>query len=151
MRTRVTLEVESIDRMYLNVYVPKLQTESGAVWFFRGHRQATFASSALMAPISRGFVSAIECFAKAHGTPVVAFRSGQRKDDIAREYRAKFTGEEGVVFIGKAQENVRVYRTQKRLNESTGQSYPWIVTSRTPVNQYYLDRKSTRLNSSHRL
>ena len=42
----VTLEVESIDRMYLNLYVPKLQYEGGVVGFFRGHRGATFASSA---------------------------------------------------------------------------------------------------------
>jgi len=133
----VTLEVESIDRMYLNVYVPKLQTETGAVWFFRGHRQATYASSALMAPISRAFVSAIERYAEAQGVPVVMFKSGQRKDDIAQGYRAKYSGEEGVVFIGKAQEIVRVYRTEKRRHPETGQAYPWIVRARTPVNQYY--------------
>ena len=34
----VTLEVECIDRMYLNLYVPKLQYEGGVVGFFRGHR-----------------------------------------------------------------------------------------------------------------
>ncbi len=33
----VTLSVEGIDRMYLNVYVPRLQTEQGIVWFFREH------------------------------------------------------------------------------------------------------------------
>ena len=31
----VKLSVEGIDRMYLNVYVPKLQHEQGIVWFFR--------------------------------------------------------------------------------------------------------------------
>src|SRR6266511_2354968 len=93
LQERVTLEVESIDRMYLNVYVPKLQTETGAVWFFRGHRQATFASSALMAPISRAFVSEIERYAQAHGVPVVMFQSGQRKDDIAQAYRARFSAD----------------------------------------------------------
>ncbi|MCL5996871.1 MAG: hypothetical protein M1546_12565 [Chloroflexi bacterium] len=131
--------MESIDRMYLNVYVPKLQTASGAVWFFRGHRQATFASSALMAPISRAFVREIERYAQTQGIPMVPFQRGQRKDDIAQAYRAKFTSAEGVVFIGKAQDalRVRVYRTQKRLNEATGQQYPWIVSSHTPVNQYY--------------
>jgi len=36
----VTLEVECIDRMYLNVYQPRLQHVNGVVWFFRGHRQA---------------------------------------------------------------------------------------------------------------
>ncbi len=52
----VTLEVECIDRMYLNLYVPKLQYETGVVGFFKGHRGATFASSALMDPMTRAFV-----------------------------------------------------------------------------------------------
>jgi hypothetical protein len=34
----VTLEVEGIDRMYLNVYQPRLQTERGVAAFFRCHR-----------------------------------------------------------------------------------------------------------------
>ena len=34
----VKLSVEGIDRMYLNVYVPRLQSEQGIVWFFRQHR-----------------------------------------------------------------------------------------------------------------
>ncbi len=50
----VTLDLESIDRLYLNVYVPKLQHELGVVSFFRFHRGHTFASSALMEPISAG-------------------------------------------------------------------------------------------------
>src|SRR3989304_9692921 len=41
----VVLEVESIDRMYLNAYVPQLQRELGVVSFFRFHRGYTFASS----------------------------------------------------------------------------------------------------------
>lgn len=36
--SHVTLEVESIDRMYLNVYVPYLQREGGVATFFRNHR-----------------------------------------------------------------------------------------------------------------
>lgn len=31
----VTLEVECIDRMYLNVYQPRLHRVNGVVWFFR--------------------------------------------------------------------------------------------------------------------
>ena len=34
----VKLTVEGIDRMYLNVYVPDLQYETGIVRFFREHR-----------------------------------------------------------------------------------------------------------------
>ena len=40
-----TLEVESIDRMYLNVYVPPLQYAGGVATFFRKHRGHPFASS----------------------------------------------------------------------------------------------------------
>src|SRR5207245_2965122 len=72
----VTLEVESIDRMYLNVYIPQLQRDLGVVSFFRYHRGATFASSALMAPLSGDFVSAIERFVKAEGVPLIAFQKG---------------------------------------------------------------------------
>ena len=49
----VTLEVEFIDRMYLNLYVPKLMYPAGVVGFFRGHRGMSFASGALMDPISK--------------------------------------------------------------------------------------------------
>ena len=45
IRHHVTLEVEGIDRMYLNVYQPKLQHEAGVAAFFRFHRGHTFASS----------------------------------------------------------------------------------------------------------
>ena len=38
LRDQVTLQVESIDRMYLNVYIPQLQRERGVVAFFRFHR-----------------------------------------------------------------------------------------------------------------
>ncbi len=59
----VTLEVEGIDRMYLNVYQPRLQSERGVASFFRFHRGETFASSALMDPISKSFITAVERFA----------------------------------------------------------------------------------------
>jgi len=52
LREHVTLEVESIDRMYLNVYVPLLQRAAGVVGVVRHQRGATFASAALMEPIS---------------------------------------------------------------------------------------------------
>jgi hypothetical protein len=38
LRDHVTLEVEGIDRMYLNVYVSDLQCDQGVVWFLRHHR-----------------------------------------------------------------------------------------------------------------
>jgi len=138
LRNHVTLEVESIDRMYLNLYVPKLQYAGGIASFFRYHRGATFASSALMAPMTEAFVSAIKAYARLNGIPIVRFVKGERKDDVAAEYLARFNQEEGVLFIGIAQEKANVFRTEKRRNPETGQSYPWIVRSTAMVNQYYL-------------
>ena len=56
----VKLSVEGIDRMYLNVYVPRLQAELGIVQFFREHRGQPLPSAALMKPMSRGFVAALD-------------------------------------------------------------------------------------------
>ena len=95
LREHVTLEIEAIDRMYLNVYVPQLQRESGVAGFFRYHRGHPFASSVLMDPISKGFVEAMERFAQQQKVPVVQFKKGERKDDIAAEHRRKFPGRGG--------------------------------------------------------
>lgn len=138
LRDHVTLEVESIDRMYLNLYVPKLQYAGGIASFFRYHRGATFASSALMAPMTDAFVAALKAYVKVNEIPMVRFSKGQRKDDVAAEYLAQFDQKEGVLFIGVAQEKVSVFRTEKRRNLETGQSYPWIVRSTAMVNQYYI-------------
>ncbi|MDQ2828461.1 MAG: hypothetical protein M3Y74_05360 [Chloroflexota bacterium] len=138
LRDHVTLEIESIDRMYLNVYVPLLQRAQGVVRFFRQQRGATFASSALMEPISSAFVAALERYARTHGVPLLTFAKGQRKDDVAAAHLAAFHGREGVLFIGKAQEKAHVFRTEKRRNPQTGQPYPWIVPSTALVNHYYI-------------
>jgi len=134
----VTLEVEGIDRMYLNVYVPGLQREQGVVGFFRFHRGHQFVSSALMDPMSKAFVTALETLARREKVPVVQFRKGQRKDDIAAEQRKKFKQAEGVVFIGKSQEKTPVFRTERRRNEKTGATYPWLVGSTAMVNHFYI-------------
>jgi hypothetical protein len=75
---QVTFQLECIDRMYLNVYVPMLQCESGVAKFFRGHRGHLLASSALMDPITKSFVASMERFSTEHEIPVVQFRKGQR-------------------------------------------------------------------------
>jgi hypothetical protein len=133
----VTLKVECIDRMYLNVYQPRLQSPAQVAAFFRFHRGHLFASSAVMNPISKAFIGAVEKFVDEKKVPFVTFAKGQRKDDIAQEHLAKFQGREGVLFVGKAQEKAPVFRTEKRCNPKTGQSYPWIVKSTAMVNQFY--------------
>jgi hypothetical protein len=134
----VTLELEGIDRMYLNVYVPWLQREAGVAGFFRFHRGHRFASSVLMDPISKAFVAKLEAFAKREQIPVVTFRKGERKDDVAARFLKAFTADQGVLFIGKAQEKAPVFRTERRRNVKTGASYPWLVRSTAMVNQFYV-------------
>jgi hypothetical protein len=137
LREHTTLEVQSIDRMYLNVYVPGLQSEGSVAWVFRTHRGHLFASSALMAPMSKAFVAAIEAFVAEHKLPLITFEKGQRKDDVMAQHLARFTGDEGILFVGKAQEKTAVFRTERRRNPQTGQPYPWLVRSTAMVNHYY--------------
>lgn len=47
--------------------------------FFRFHRGHQFASSALMDPIRKTFVAALEAFARREQVPVIQFRKGRRK------------------------------------------------------------------------
>ena len=122
--------------MYLNVYVPPLQSEGGAACFFRRHRGQKVASAALMAPITHRFVARIEKFVKDRGIPLVSFERGHRKDDIAAQHRSRFQQPEGVVFVGKAQEKTSVFRTVKRRNPQTGGTYAWLVRSTAMVNHY---------------
>jgi hypothetical protein len=143
LRDHVTLELEGIDRMYLNAFVPLLQSERGIAWFFREYRGYRFASSALMAPMTRAFVDGLESFARSEQLEMVSFEKKQRKEDVAAEYRHRLCGEEGLLFVGKAQEKASVFRTGCRRNAQTGASYAWLYRSTAMVNQYYfyaLDR-----------
>jgi hypothetical protein len=134
----VKLTVEGIDRMYLNVYVPDLQYEQGIVRFFREHRGQPLPSAALMSPMTRRFVAALEDFVAERGIPLVQFCKGQRKDEVMAEHLRRFGPEEGIVFVGKAQENTPVFRTERRRSPRTGQPYPWIVRRSAMVNNYYI-------------
>ena len=133
----VVFELECIDRVYLNLYQPKLVYPAGVVGFFRGHRQMPFVSSALMDPISKDFVAAIHRFIDDHDLDLVHFQKGQRKDDIAHDYLAGHDGTEGILFVGRAQEKTTVFRTEKRVNRETGAVYPWLVTATALPNHFY--------------
>jgi hypothetical protein len=137
LNKHVTFELEGIDRMYLNLYVPRLQTDKAVAHFWRFHRGHRFASSALMDPMTKDFIRRLEDFAKANGIPLITFEKDQRKDDLAQRFFASSKIEDGVVFIGKAQEKVRVFRTERRRADN-GATYPWIVRSSAMVNQWYL-------------
>ena len=95
----VTVELEAIDRMSLNAYVPSLQTGGGFVWFVKTQLGARVPSTMMVAPMSQRFVEAIERFVETQGIDLVTFEKGQRKDDVAQRYLASCAGEEGVLFV----------------------------------------------------
>jgi hypothetical protein len=132
----VTFEVECIDRMYLNVYVPQLQYAGGLLGFIHRQLGLPIASTAPLAAITDAFSTAVRRFARDRGVPWVDFVKGQRKDDVMHEYLAGFSGTEGVLFVGRAQEKTPLFRTEKR-RDAQGRSYPWIVKTTGLVNQFY--------------
>ena len=135
----VVFELECIDRIYCNLYVPKLQRDLGVVGFIREHLGKPVASTAVLAPRTEAFYAEIKAFAARHQIPLVEFAAGQRKDDVMREQLAAFLAAgraEGVVFIGRAQEKARVFATTRR-RDADGNSYPWIVRDSRVVTQWY--------------
>ena len=85
IRDHVTLSVRCLDRIYLQGYMPKLQTSGGLCYFLRDHLGHPIPSPALFRPMHDRFIHAVEVFAAEHDTPIVHFERGQRKDDLAAE------------------------------------------------------------------
>jgi hypothetical protein len=137
LEDKIVLDVEGIDRLYLNAYQPRLQTGGGVAAFFKGHRGATVASTTLMAPMSRDFGAAIHAFAKRHGIDMVRFNKGERKDDVTRRRLQDYPEREGVLYIGVAQEKFAAFRVRKKFNPQTGAAFPWLYRATVMCNQYY--------------
>ncbi len=110
LRDRVTLQVRSVDRLFLQAYVPKLMSE-GLLIRFLLDRGFAIPSPALLGKIGAGYVRAIERFASRNEVPVVRFQRRESKEEVARPYfeRAEREGRFGVVMIGVAQERARVW------------------------------------------
>jgi len=68
-----------------------------------------YASTALMDPMTKAFVADIHGFVAARGLEMISFAKGQRKDDLAQQFLAKFGQDEGVLFVGRAQEKAGVW------------------------------------------
>ena len=135
----VVMELECIDRMYLNAYVPQLTSEGGIAAFCRGYLGHRFASTKQAVPMTKAFLKAIDAFIKREGLELVRFRKRERKDDVMQRELRRFkkSGKtEGVVFVGVAQEKVRVPRTTRKHFDGGG-TIPWIIYSTAMVNMYY--------------
>ena len=116
----VTLTVESLDRLFLNGYVPTLQTGAGLKRFLVHHLKFPVASPALLGQFTKRYVQQVEDYVQTHRIPVVPFERGVRKDKVARHMRRKHPVQDGVVFVGVAQEKAYAFKVGQRLPNPAG-------------------------------
>jgi hypothetical protein len=104
------LDIECLDRIYLNTYVPSLQTPGQITGFLTRHEGAPIPSPVVVERRGNTFRRAVESFAVANNIPVVRFAKTDRKIDVIRPLMAKAarTGRAQVVAVGVAQEFQRV-------------------------------------------
>ena len=140
----VALEVECVDRLYLNAYVPNLQVGGQVVSFFTRHRGEPIPSPALMERNGNRFRREVKAFAEQHAVPILHLkrpdrsRWDDRKLDHVRPYleAAERTGRHGVVAIVSTQEFQRVFTGRDRSDKPEVVSYTFDKVERR-VGTYY--------------
>jgi hypothetical protein len=134
----VALDIECLDRIYLNVYVPVLQTSAQVVAFLSGHLGFPFPSPVLFRRLGERFRRAVASFAEANEIPWVRFGKDQPKLEVMAPHLARRagTGRPGVAAIGVAQEFQRVW-TAYEGKTSTGTPRWSFVKSDRRVTCYY--------------
>ena len=120
----VGLDVECLDRIYLNGYVPNLQVGGQVVSFMTAHLGNPIPSPAIMEKIGTAFRAAVDRFAADNHIPVVRFGKDDRKIEVMRPYLARQarTGRSGVAAIGIAQEFQNVFAATQRMGDN---GVPW--------------------------
>jgi hypothetical protein len=137
LRDHVTLQVRSVDRLFLQAYVPRLMTSFQVVRFLLD-RGFPIPSLALLGKIGRAYVAAIDRYAETNGIPVLRFGKRESKEQIARHYfrAAEREGRFGVVLIGVAQEKAIAWRGWRR-GGSDGHPHFEFGRQQVFVNHYY--------------
>jgi hypothetical protein len=132
------LEVRSVDRLFLQAYVPKLMSEGQLVRFLLD-RGFSIPSPALLGKIGARYKRALECFASENEIPFARFGRRESKEEIARPYfeQAEREGRFGVVLIGVAQERARVWAGWRAGGPDGHPHFAFGWQSRLP-NYYYL-------------
>ena len=72
----VTLSIECLDRIYLNGYIPTLQTGGQLFVFLRDQLGYPIPSPALFPALHDRFVGAVQRFARAQQVPLIHFERG---------------------------------------------------------------------------
>jgi len=135
-----SLDIECLDRVYLDAYVPKLQTSAQVVAFLSGHLGYPFPSPALFKQLGDRFRRAVTAFARDNNIPWVRFGKHDvgGKLELMRPYldRQAATGCSGVAAIGVAQEFQRVWTAYERPSP-TGAWQWWFTKTDRRVSCYY--------------
>jgi hypothetical protein len=107
----VSFRCSSVDRIGIRGYIPELQYEGGVVKFLvcRGN---TIPSPAALSRNHERLIAEFDALVAASGVPVVRFKRGESKEDLARPYQdaALVAGQAGLVLVGKAQERTSSWR-----------------------------------------
>ena len=110
---KITLDIECVDRVYLNGYVKYLQMPGGVVNFIREQKGWPIPSPQMLRRMSTAFREAVKRFAAEQGLEIVTFEKGDDKQEIALRHLAHFEGQSGVVLIGKAQEKASAFKGRR--------------------------------------
>lgn len=141
----VALEVDCVDRLYLNAYVQSLQVGPQVRRFLEDHLGNKIASPALLEQIGNRFRREVKAFATANQIPILALKKpdrsrwDDRKLDHVRPYldAAERSGRFGVVAIVTAQEFQWVYSAKRHAGAAGGVYFVFDKTERR-VGVYYL-------------
>ena len=133
------LDIECLDRVYLNAYVPILQSSGQVVAFMTQHLGMPIPSPALMEKIGTKFRRAVDSFAASNGIAWVRFGKGDRKIDVMQPYleRQAATGRSGVAAIGVAQEFQRVWSAYQRDTQAAAPQYTFAKADRRVTCYYF--------------
>lgn len=114
IKNHVTLEVRCIDRLYLNAYLPRLQTSGGVIDFLVRACRQKIASPAIFGQLTDAFKTRLRRWATDQHIPWIEFGKGERKDTVVQRYRDRFRKRSGVVLIGVAQERTSAWSATKQ-------------------------------------
>ena len=122
----VVLDLECLDRVYLNAYVPNLQVGGQVVSFLTAHLGYAIPSPAVSDKIGTAFRRTVNRFSDDEHIPVVRFTKTDRKIEKMRSYLAAQarTGRSGVAAIGVAQEYASVFTGTAR---EASNGIPWFA------------------------
>jgi hypothetical protein len=125
LKGHVQLDLECLDRLYLNVYIPTLQV-GGQVTTFLHHRGYPVPSPACLRLIGEAFRGSVASYAQANAIPVIKFKGEDRKIERMRPYleRAAASGRSQVAAIGVAQEFQNVFSATEK---QAPNQIPWFA------------------------